>query len=213
MGKRATKAEEKEARRRTIIQQAWALFQAGDYGAVNMIDVARAAGLAKGTVYLYFKTKEALFLAVAADRFGEWFEAMADELPAAQTTETVVTVITESLVARPGLTRLFAILHVILEHNITAAEAEAFKRLLYEGVTATGAMLEANLPFVAVGGGGGLLLRAYALAIGVQHLADPAPVVREVIGDHAELSIFDIDFAATFSDILRGVLYHLEATA
>jgi AcrR family transcriptional regulator len=33
----------------------------------------RARGLAKGTVFLYFKTEEALFLALVEQRLVEWF--------------------------------------------------------------------------------------------------------------------------------------------
>jgi AcrR family transcriptional regulator len=51
-------------RRRRIVDAALQLFSETDYGAVQMDDVARAAVVAKPTLYRYFPTKEALFLEV-----------------------------------------------------------------------------------------------------------------------------------------------------
>jgi AcrR family transcriptional regulator len=50
-----------EARRRTILGAALSVFAARGYEAARLDDVAAAAGVAKGTLYLYFKDKEALF--------------------------------------------------------------------------------------------------------------------------------------------------------
>lgn len=43
------------------MQAALAEFAEKGYGATRLIDVARRAGIAKGTIYLYFDTKQALF--------------------------------------------------------------------------------------------------------------------------------------------------------
>ena len=55
------KREQKEARRSEIISAALRLFAAKGFAATRLDDVAEAAGIAKGTVYLYFETKEELF--------------------------------------------------------------------------------------------------------------------------------------------------------
>jgi TetR/AcrR family transcriptional regulator len=59
------KEKEKERRRNDIIDAAEKSFFERGYDNVSMDDVAKAAELAKGTVYLYFKNKESLFFAVA----------------------------------------------------------------------------------------------------------------------------------------------------
>lgn len=53
--------EKNEARRRAILDAALAVFSAKGYTATRMEDIARAAGVAKGTIYLYFQDKEGLF--------------------------------------------------------------------------------------------------------------------------------------------------------
>lgn len=57
-GGRAGKAAE---RRSAILAAALEEFSARGFAATRLDDVARQAGVAKGTIYLYFKDKEALF--------------------------------------------------------------------------------------------------------------------------------------------------------
>ena len=49
------------ARREAILSAALAEFSARGFAATRLDDVARRAGVAKGTIYLYFRDKEALF--------------------------------------------------------------------------------------------------------------------------------------------------------
>jgi AcrR family transcriptional regulator len=60
-GKRSRR---KEARPAEIVSAALSLFADRGFGATKLEDVAKAAGIAKGTLYLYFPTKEDLFRAV-----------------------------------------------------------------------------------------------------------------------------------------------------
>src|SRR5882724_327139 len=55
-----------EWRRDEILQAACRIFASLGYSAANVEDIAKEAGMAKGTVYLYFKSKEEIFAAVLA---------------------------------------------------------------------------------------------------------------------------------------------------
>src|SRR5580704_12326674 len=60
--KQATsRAAKSEARRAAIVQAALDEFCARGFAATRIDDVAARAGVAKGTIYLYFDDKEALF--------------------------------------------------------------------------------------------------------------------------------------------------------
>lgn len=63
----------KDARSR-ILQAALAEFSERGYHASTIDSIADRAGIAKGTVYRYFKTKEALFLALKEDTMSEFVE-------------------------------------------------------------------------------------------------------------------------------------------
>lgn len=56
--------QESEAKRRAILDAALVEFAAHGFAAARLDDVARRAGIAKGTLYLYFADKEALFEAL-----------------------------------------------------------------------------------------------------------------------------------------------------
>ncbi len=53
-----------EDRRREIVAKAWELFQKKDYEQTTMQDIMVELGIAKGTIYHYFDSKEALLEAV-----------------------------------------------------------------------------------------------------------------------------------------------------
>ena len=58
------RSRRKEARPGEIVTAALASFAERGYAATKLEDVATAAGISKGTIYLYFPTKEDLFRAV-----------------------------------------------------------------------------------------------------------------------------------------------------
>jgi AcrR family transcriptional regulator len=60
---RAAEAED-SAKRRQIIEGARAVFLARGFDAASMGDIAKAAGVSKGTLYVYFTDKDALFAAI-----------------------------------------------------------------------------------------------------------------------------------------------------
>ena len=57
----------KEERQRQILASAARLFASGRFDEVLMDDIAREAGVAKGTLYSYFPDKEELYFAVVFD--------------------------------------------------------------------------------------------------------------------------------------------------
>jgi AcrR family transcriptional regulator len=78
-----------QARRQAILDAALSVFAARGYEAARLDDVAAQAGVAKGTLYLYFKDKQALFeelvrgaVTPIMDRVGS--AAQAPELAASQ---------------------------------------------------------------------------------------------------------------------------------
>jgi len=55
---------EDSAKRRQIVEGARQIFLARGFDAASMADIAKAAGVSKGTLYVYFKDKEELFGAI-----------------------------------------------------------------------------------------------------------------------------------------------------
>jgi len=57
------------------------VFAKSGFYATRVSDIARAAGVADGTIYLYFKSKDELLLSLFEDRVEKLLSYMRDELP------------------------------------------------------------------------------------------------------------------------------------
>lgn len=69
MGIHERKEREKEQRRDEIVRAATTVFFEKGLPSATMDEIAEAAELSKGTLYLYYKSKEDLYLAVTSDGF------------------------------------------------------------------------------------------------------------------------------------------------
>ena len=83
-----------EARRQAILAAALSVFAAHGFEAARLEDVAQRAGVAKGTLYLYFRDKEALFEALVRNAVSPVLEQMrriaaAADIPPLQALDTL----------------------------------------------------------------------------------------------------------------------------
>jgi AcrR family transcriptional regulator len=74
----AAGGEDDSAKRRQIIEGARAVFLAQGFDAASMNDIARAAGVSKGTLYVYFENKEELFEAIVEEECDAQAEGIFD---------------------------------------------------------------------------------------------------------------------------------------
>jgi len=65
--KLAPQSSDDGAKRRQIVAGARSIFLAQGFDAASMNDIARAAGVSKGTLYVYFENKEQLFEAIVLE--------------------------------------------------------------------------------------------------------------------------------------------------
>lgn len=210
---RARRDEDKEGRRRQLLDAALGLFARQSYASLRMAEVAEAAGLAKGTLFLYFPTKEALLLALLEERLAAWFERLDALLSRGEgrwTGARVARCVVGSLEGDEPLLRLVPVWLPVLEHNVTRELLQPFKARLLERQRLTGALLEKRLAFLAPGEGGRLLLHVHALVSGLRQLADPAPVVAELL-QAPELAPLRVDFPRELTFSLTHLLRGLEA--
>jgi len=78
-------------KRRQIMDGAQAVFLARGFDAASMGEIARKAGVSKGTLYVYFDSKEKLFEAIAHEVCGGQAEAVFCLDPADHDVESVLT--------------------------------------------------------------------------------------------------------------------------
>jgi AcrR family transcriptional regulator len=69
MGVDSRKKRERELRRTSILEAARALFAEKDYQSTTMEEIAERAELSKGTLYLYFESKDDLYISIILEDF------------------------------------------------------------------------------------------------------------------------------------------------
>ncbi|ODV21536.1 MAG: TetR family transcriptional regulator [Rhodanobacter sp. SCN 68-63] len=204
--RRAVSVDMKAQRREEILAAALRLLERQPYETITMSAVAAAAGVAKGTTYLYFPTREALFLTLLGEHYQHWFDALDARcaLPVRGAREWAGWAARE-LAARPLFLRLVAVLHAVLETNVPVAEVLAFKRALAERVERSGAALEQSLGLQG-GDGARLLLWLQAVVPGLAQMAAPPAPLHAALRSDAALSGFLIDFTAELQALLATVV-------
>jgi TetR/AcrR family fatty acid metabolism transcriptional regulator len=68
-------------KRKRILQAAVRVFAKNGFYATRVSDIAKTAGVADGTIYLYFDSKDELLLKLFEDRVEKLLSYMLDELP------------------------------------------------------------------------------------------------------------------------------------
>lgn len=210
---RARAPRDKAARRDAILAAAGRLFdargpQGGGPGVLTMSALAREAGLAKGTLYLYFRTKEEIFLALVLAELAAWLGALEqglDELHAPLAPLPVAQVVARSVRERSRLLRLLGVLHPVLEQNLEAQALLSFKLALAELLAGPATRMELRLPVLAPGDGARLLQRLHVLIVGLSQAARPVPAVAAIL-DRPELACMRLDFDAELIEMVAAIL-------
>lgn len=100
-------------RRQDILEAAIRVFAERGYYTANVSDVAHAAGVAQGTIYLYFKSKEELLRAIFNEKMGELIDFIDEQICAVKGAEArlarLIEVQIEHIEIYPELTELILV--------------------------------------------------------------------------------------------------------
>jgi AcrR family transcriptional regulator len=139
--------EEHSAKRQQILAGATEVFMAKGFDAASMGEIARVAGVSKGTLYVYFEDKEKLFEAIVQEACRVQAEHVFDFDPDNHDVETVLTrtgIAYGEVMCRPdGISALRTVVAI-------AARMPDLGRIFYEtgpndGVRKMAAYLEAQV--------------------------------------------------------------------
>jgi TetR/AcrR family transcriptional regulator len=200
--RRAVTPALKDARRDAILGAAMALFCKEPLESITMNALAAAAGIAKGTLYLYFRTKEEIFLALLARENERWLAALGEALRSGASPDAALDWIVDALAAHRELVHLAALLHAVLERNVPIETARQFKLAIEEGVGAMAPGIARALQLADDREARRFLRWLQACVVGVHQLTAPTPAVRAAILADPRLA----DFAIDFKDELRALL-------
>lgn len=209
--RRARAPEDKAARRAAILYTAGRLFDshAGQLDRLTMASLAREAGVAKGTLYLYFSSKEEIFLALFLDEVEAWLAELEWGLvqgPAPLAAEAAAAVVVQTLCPRTRLLNLLGLLHPVLEKNLSPQAILHFKESLWGMAAASAARIEQALPMLGPGQGLVFVRRLQALILGLDLATRPPPAVARALDSHPDLAAMRLDFGTELEQVVAALL-------
>ncbi len=170
---RAMQVEDREARCRAILDAAERLLAVDPDRVASMADVAEEAGLAKGTIYLYFGSKDELLLALHERNvepfFRELIARLGVEAPVA--VDDLQALIAKHMLASPVFLPLAAHCYGARAHHLPTDAWHAFRERIAERLARAGAGLQRHFPELGAGGGLALLRHSYALLLGLWQMS------------------------------------------
>lgn len=205
---RAIQAEDKQERHHAILDAAERLLGRSPERIANVAEVADEAGLAKGTVYLYFPSKEELLLAVHERNIDGFFRALidrlADDRPAR--VEDVLALTHAHMVDRPLFLPLAARCFGMMGQSVPPEAGLAFKQRMAGRLSRAGEGLERHFPELRPGEGVALLRRSYALIIGLWQMSvQSAGAVCPAAGAADVSPVFNFAYPAELDRALRAL--------
>lgn len=203
---RANLITDKAERHRDILDSAEALLREATDQSINMADVAQRAGIAKGTVYLYFASKEELLLALHERHVLDFFDAMDARLEssAAVSSEDLLKVIQTHVIEHPTYLALVNRCMDILGRGIPLDVSFAFKQRLAQRIGTTGALIEKRFELQPQREGVALLMHTNALVLGLWQMLRPLPELDALYAKN-QFTFFKRDFFAEFAVSFRAL--------
>jgi AcrR family transcriptional regulator len=174
---RARKPDDKLSRRHAVVEAATRELVRDRHRLANvtMTRVAATCGLAKGTLYLYFCSKDELFLAVLEHQLGSWLDALEGELVEKDVLDAQLfaEIAVRTLSERESLTELLPFLQTLLEGSVEVQTSDMFRATMHGRLQALACLVEAKLRLEPTEGMR-VMVRMLALMIGLRNIPIPA---------------------------------------
>lgn len=214
---RAVGAQGKEERRTAILNAAEKLYLKHPDRIASVAEVAVAAGLAKGTVYLYFPGKEEMLLALHQRHVERFFAQMVGRLaaPGAVGFDEVFHVTRDHFIRVPGYIALTSRCFAMMDREIPLEVVIAFKKRVGQLLGEAGAGLSRHFP-LTLPQGVTILMHSYALIVGLWQLVHPNERLGKAM-DQPALRALKLDYEREIEAALRalwgGTLAAVQAAA
>ncbi len=204
---RARTDDQKEVRRQAILQAARAHLSEVGFEGFSMGPLARAAGVARATLYLYFPTREELLYTLHLEALHGWKDALFESTGPGMTTEAYLAAYFDAAQRTPLVLETLPRVSSVLERNLSM-------ELLVDGKRQNRAVAVAVAQHMAKTIGVpeqtayGLLRGLLALLIGTTHALQRPDVALEPLPEDVQRDLASMDPRAAFLEaglwLVRG---------
>jgi AcrR family transcriptional regulator len=214
---RARSEEQREIRRRTILDTAAAMLEEMPVAEVSLNELSRRVGLAKSNVLRYFESREAVLLELMDDFLGSWLAELGDELAAGVEPQAspevradqLAEILSRSLAQQTVLCDLFAAQGGVLEHNVSVEVVKRHKRSALVKLAAMADLVRSHLP--EVGDHGQMFcVMSLIFAGGLSTYVPPPASLLAAYADEPDLGAMHLELRDAlkfaFTSALVGVL-------
>jgi AcrR family transcriptional regulator len=207
---RARSEESKEARRQAILKSAREIVDQQGFGSLTVDSVAKGSQLAKGTLYIYFKTKEEILLALLKDDFGAWFVGMEAYLSHIEEPfgPGFADVWLNSLKVQPHLPMGMAYLHLMLEPNISKEFWYIWKAFLLTRVRALHYIVIQRFdPYISLEVFSRFLVVMNGVSVGLWiQDSNSMQLKKTVVDNNPELKLLEAEFEIHFRMTIAAII-------
>jgi len=193
---RARQPEQVAQRRTAILEATLHLFDTVGLDDARLVDIGERAGMSKASVYRYFESKEAIFLALLVRETEEWVGGLERDLASqdgAGTVDDVAALVAHSLADRPRLCSLAARVASVLERNISTDAIRAFKTENRALSVRLVSALHTSMPGISMEAAQQFVSIIITFQNGLFPASDPPPATRQVLAD-PEFASFCVDY-------------------
>ena len=183
--KRARNPKAKEIRKQSILDAATTLFKNDPSNLPTTSQISKHCDISKGALYLYFKTKEEIFLAIVEAHLLEWLDIF-DIQPFLQSRQTLddkrlITMIDKSCLHvfnHPILMQLASMSSSVIEPNVDSAILLEHKNIVGHKIAQISQDIANNFKPIASEQAAALILRTHAILLGLWQVCSTESLTR-----------------------------------
>lgn len=209
MARPAATEEEREARRHLLMDAAVQLWLENPDRLASVSEVAKVAGVAKGTVYLSFRSKEDLLLAAHERHAKAFFDALMAraDWDEPMTIDDMTDLTRQHIVEVPAFLPLATLINSLLDKGVSQQAANEFEQRMQQQLIHAGARLCRHFPIDDHNDGVRLLIQSYGLILGLWQLLGSASCRRTLTNElNPEAPDYVTELNAALHALWRGTL-------
>ena len=213
MARPALSEEERFSRRAALLDAALRLYSEQEtFPTVS--NIAKAAGVAKGAVYLWFRSKEEIFVAILEDAFLELIARLLSIIeyldPCPEfAPDSFATQYAKLLAEVPDVVPLSSVLNNMLKENLPIESFSRLDRNVGASLSKAGALLEQRFGCLLRSKGADLLLHTWTLTIGLWIMMDIPDEMKKVLDDPTLATFrngFHTELKTAVAQLWRGAM-------